>query len=201
MRPAILKAFVGLAAVAATRPAGAHLVETGFGAFYDGVAHFSVSLTDLLVVIALALFAAQQGIRAARYMVIVLPVAWLIGGLIGMYWPSQGALSLLTTLSFALCGMLVALNINAQDISVAVFASAVGALHGFVNGATMTVEGARGLALTGVVSALFLLTTILSAEVVKLPVGWPQIAVRVAGSWIAATGLLMLGWITRMTAL
>jgi len=30
-----------------------------------------------------------------------------------------------------------------------------------------------------------------------LPVGWPRIAVRVAGSWIAVAAVLMLGWLAR----
>jgi hypothetical protein len=37
----------------------------------------------------------------------------------------------------------------------------------------------------------------LSAEVTALPTGWSRIVVRVAGSWIAASGLLMFGWLVR----
>ena len=36
-----------------------------------------------------------------------------------------------------------------------------------------------------------------AALVVQLRVHWARIAVRVAGSWIAASGLLMLGWAVR----
>jgi hypothetical protein len=38
---------------------------------------------------------------------------------------------------------------------------------------------------------------IVSAEVTAMPTGWPRIAVRVGGSWIAAAGVLMLGWLAR----
>ena len=38
---------------------------------------------------------------------------------------------------------------------------------------------------------------LLSAFVVTLKADWMRIAVRVAGSWIAAVGLLMLGWAYR----
>ena len=37
--------------------AGAHLVNSGFGPFYDGVAHLFVTAEDLLVVVALGAFA------------------------------------------------------------------------------------------------------------------------------------------------
>ena len=196
MRRATPKLIVALAAVVAT-PAHAHLVETGFGAFYDGIAHVAVTPSDLLVVVALALLAGQGGTRAARYAVFALPVAWLVGGLIGARWPSAATLPLLTTLSFAIAGALVALNTRMRDVGVTVFAIVAGGLHGFVNGATMAQVDVGGLALGGTVSAIFFLTTILSAEVTALPVGWPRIAVRVAGSWIAATGLLMFGWLAK----
>jgi hypothetical protein len=189
-------ARVALAAAVAT-PAHAHLVETGFGAFYDGIVHVVVTPADLLVVVALALLAGQGGARVARYAVFALPGAWLIGGLIGARWPVAAALPLLTMLSFAVAGALVALNARVRDRGVTALAIAAGMLHGLVNGATMTPTGVGGLALGGAVSAIFFLTAILAAEVTALPAGWPRIVVRVAGSWIAATGLLMLGWLAR----
>lgn len=188
--------IVALSAIIAV-PAHAHLVETGFGAFYDGIAHVVVTPADLLVVIALALLAGQQGTRAGRYAVFALPLAWLAGGIVGASWPFATILPLLTTLSFALVGALVALNAKVRDAGVAAFAIAAGVLHGLVNGATMAPAGVGGLTLGGAISAIFFLTAILSAEVTALPAGWPRVVVRVAGSWIAATGLLMLGWLAR----
>ncbi len=41
----------------------AHLVTSGVGPFFDGVAHFFVSLDDLLVVVALALLGGLLGKR------------------------------------------------------------------------------------------------------------------------------------------
>jgi len=47
------------------------------------------------------------------------------------------------------------------------------------------------------VSAVFALIALAAAFVVRLRAHWARIAVRVAGSWIAASGLLMLGWALR----
>jgi hypothetical protein len=190
------RVILALTTALVAAPANAHLVETGFGEFYDGIAHLAVTPADLLVVVALALLAGQRGRSAARYAALALPVAWLVGGIVGARWPAAAAAPLLTALSFALAGALVALNLKVRDIAIAVLAIAAGLLHGLVNGATMAPAGVSTLALTGVVSAIFFLTAILSAEVTALPAGWPQIAVRVAGSWIAATGLLMIGWLS-----
>jgi urease accessory protein len=192
--------LVVAATVAPAPAAEAHLVETGFGAFYDGLAHVVLTPADLLVVIALALLAGQRGTAAARYALFALPLAWLAGGLVGARWPGIGALPLGTTLTFLLAGALVALNARIRDIGIAAIAVAAGMLHGLVNGATMGTTGASGLALGGAITAVFCVTAVVSAEVTALPAGWPRIAVRVAGSWIAAAGLLMLGWLARPMA-
>jgi urease accessory protein len=197
MRRAAASSIVLALSAAASAPAHAHLVETGFGAFYDGIAHLALTPADLLVVVALALFAGQRGTEAARYAAFALPLAWLAGGIIGARWPYTPAWPLLSTLSFALTGGLVALNAKLRELGVAALAIAAGVLHGLANGATMAPAGVGALALGGTVSAIFFLTAILSAEVTALPAGWPRIAVRVAGSWIAATGLLMFGWLAR----
>jgi hypothetical protein len=40
---------------------------------------------------------------------------------------------------------------------------------------------------------------LVSAAVVSLRAAWTRIAVRVAGSWVAAVGMLMLGWLAQGT--
>jgi len=44
---------------------------------------------------------------------------------------------------------------------------------------------------------IFVLVALASAFVVSLKRPWTRIAVRVAGSWIFASGLLMLGWMLK----
>lgn len=191
--------LVATATAAVAPSAHAHLMETGFGPFYDGIAHVVMTPADLLLVLALALLAGQRGTDAARYALFALPLAWLAGGLLGARWPGADALPLWTTLTFFVVGAMVALTAKVREIGVAAIAVLAGMLHGFVNGATMGPAGASALALAGAVAAVFCLTAIVAAEVTALPAGWPRIVVRVAGSWIAAAGLLMLGWLARTT--
>lgn len=190
------RAAAALLAIVST-PARAHLVETGFGAFYDGIAHIALTPSDLLVVVALALLAGQRGTRAARWALLALPVTWLVGGVVGASLSAGAALPLLTTLTFGVAGALIALNVKLPAAGVALLAVAAGLIHGFVNGGTMVPGGAGPLALAGAVTAAFWLFAVLAAQVATLRVGWPQIAVRVAGSWLAAAGILMLGWLAR----
>ena len=80
--------------------------------------------------------------------------------------------------------------------AVAGLAVVLGLVHGFMNGAILR-EGAGTLGLVGITAMLFVLVTLASALVVSLGKPWARIAVRVAGSWIAAIGLLMFGWAVR----
>jgi hydrogenase/urease accessory protein HupE len=200
VRARVAPLVAGTLAAAAATPAKAHLVETGFGAFYDGIAHLGLTPADLLLVIAVALLAGQRGTQAARWTLFVLPAAWLAGGLLGARFPIESTLPVLTTLTFGMAGVLVALNVGLHRAAITVFAVVAGLSHGYVNGASLAPKGASLLGVAGVVTAVFCLVAILSAHVTTLRAGWARIAVRVAGSWIAAAGVLMLGWLARPTA-
>ena len=51
--------------------------------------------------------------------------------------------------------------------------------------------------LLGVALAVFVVVALFSSFVIPLRRQWTLIVVRIAGSWIAANGLLMLGWALR----
>ena len=72
----------------------------------------------------------------------------------------------------------------------------VGLVHGFFNGIALK-DGPGGLGLIGIMSALFVLVALASAFVISLKPPWTRIVVRVAGSWVTAMGLLMIGWFMR----
>lgn len=54
--------------------------------------------------------------------------------------------------------------------------------------------------LFGIVLAALLLVLLASAAVVPLQAFWARITVRVAGSWVVAVGMLMLGWLAQSAA-
>ena len=153
----------------------------GVGAYlYLGVEHILIGVDHLLFVLGLVLLVrGSQGAGVDRHRV---HVAHSIT---------------LAVATFAVAGVLVAVNAKLRDAGIALLAVVAGLLHGLVNGATMAPGGATPLTLAGAITAIFCVTAILSAEVTALPAGWPRVVVRVAGSWIAAAGLLMLGWLLR----
>ena len=73
----------------------------------------------------------------------------------------------------------------------------LGLIHGYLNGTGMGLSVQAIIAALGLVSAVFVLVALVAAFVVPLRAHWARIAVRVGGSWIAASGLLMLGWSMR----
>ncbi len=108
------------------------------------------------------------------------------------------SLPLFSILSFLVTGVLVALDRRPSLLLISILTCGFGFLHGFLNGSAMAARAAGGfLALFGISLAVFLLVALMSALVVSLRAQWARIAVRVAGSWITAIGLLMLGWTYR----
>ena len=94
-------------------------------------------------------------------------------------------------------GGLVAADVKVSLRMTTALAMLLGLYHGFVNGTGMgeRVTGIR--ALLGLGAAVFVLAALLAACMIRLRADWTRIAVRVAGSWIVASGLLMLGWAVR----
>jgi len=190
-------AAITVVAGASTVSADAHLVQTGFGTFYDGVVHLLITPTDLLVVIGFGLLAGLGGKALSRGVLLVLPATWMVGGLAGMTWPVDAALPWLTSLTFGLVGVMIAANVH-LPVSVGVgLAVLAGGLHGFINGATMAPGGADWLALTGAAVLAFTLVTLSAAIVASLHAPWTRVVVRVAGSWMTAIAMLMIGWLAR----
>jgi len=177
--------------------ARAHLVTTGLGPVYDGISHLLLSFEDLLPVVALALLAGLNGPAAGRRVLWALPAGWLAGGLAGVHAglapPPLGA----AAASLLALGILVAADRRLPAAALGALGAALGAWHGFANGAGIAAAGREASALVGIVAALFLLAALVSAAVVALRPPWTRIAVRVAGSWIAAIGLLLAGWSLR----
>jgi hydrogenase/urease accessory protein HupE len=189
-------ALIGAGCLAASR-ADAHLMNTGFGPFYDGLAHPLLTVDDLLPVLAVALLGGLGGARQGRWVAFVLPAAWLAGmGAGRMLAPHETAAGLTPLLTIAL-GALVAADRRWPLPAVVLSTLVLGVVHGWQNGAGLARSGAGLTSLLGVGCTLFVVATLLAAGVVSLKRPWMRIVVRVAGSWIAAIGLLLLGWSMR----
>jgi len=178
-------------------PADAHLMTTGFGPFYDGLTHLFLTPEDLLQVIAIALLAGLRGTRAGRVAGFALPAAWLAGNVAGALALPHGAPFVVTAAATIALGALVAADAPLPPEAVAGIAIAIGLLDGARNGGDLATAHASVLVAIGAACALFVTLSLLGGQVASIRAPWARVVVRVGGSWIAAIGLLMLGWSLR----
>jgi len=188
---------VGLALLMCPIPAAAHLNSTGMGPIYDGLVHFLMSPEDMIPVLALALLSGLRGAAQGRRALFTLPAAWLLGGLLGLTSSASNGNAILSAIWFLLLGGLLAGDAKLPPRLTTALSALLGLYHGYLNGTGMGQSGSAAIALLGLVFAVFVLIALASALVIRLHAEWTRIAVRVAGSWIAASGLLMLGWSIR----
>jgi hydrogenase/urease accessory protein HupE len=194
-----LSAFVTAAVVTVPGSAAAHPITTGLGPFYDGISHAIVSPDDVVPLIAIAMLAGLTGRAAARWALFGLTGAWFLGGLFGLLTTVPPIPQATTTVSFLVLGGLTAMDRRVPLRLLVGLAVAVGLVHGWLNGVGLAEAQGDAIELAGTAMTTFVVVAIVSAQVVRLRAPWTRIAVRVAGSWVAAIGLLMLGWTLRGT--
>jgi hydrogenase/urease accessory protein HupE len=94
-------------------------------------------------------------------------------------------------------GALVAMDLRLRQHWVAAVASIGGFLHGYLNGTTIAPASGPLLTLLGVAVCVFVLVALVAALAVSRKLHWQRIGIRVAGSWLAAVGLLLVAWTLR----
>ena len=186
-----------VAALVAPAAARAHLVQSGLGPFYDGIAHFALSPDDWLLALALALLGGLSGAAAGRKVLFALPLAWTLGGLAGLGRDTVADWPWLSAAALVVVGALVAWNPRWSSNAPAAIAVVLGGLHGYCNGSLAALDGIELAGIVGIAATTFVVATLAGALVVSLDRPTPRLIVRVAGSWIAAIGLLLIGWTFR----
>jgi hydrogenase/urease accessory protein HupE len=191
--PAIAAIAVGLWCP----PAEAHLNATGMGPVYDGLMHFLTSPEDLVPALALALLAGLRGAEYGRRAMFALPVAWLAGILAGLTAAAANMGTVGAAFWFLLLGGLVVFDTKVSLRAMTALCALLGLVHGYLNGSGVGLSLPGIAAAVGLAAAVFVVVVLVAALVVQLRAHWARIAVRVGGSWIAASGILMLGWSIR----
>jgi urease accessory protein len=176
--------------------ADAHSTVKGVGDLYAGLLHVLTGLEHVLPFIALSLLAGQRGLKAqAEAVLLVFPLALMVGAAAALWVPPLPGLTFFNVASAILLGGLVA---AARPLPGAVFYGLVvvfGISHGFANGEAISGSIKAYLFILGIgLAGLAVLAygTLMVDFLLKRKTGWITIAVRVAGSWIAAIGVLVL---------
>jgi urease accessory protein len=175
--------------------ARAHLVSTPFGDFYGGMLHPVTALEHLLPWPGVGLLAGFQEPTRGRWMLLAFPIGLLVGLGLAQWAPLVVSLSSVNVASFIVLGVLVALAWPLPLWVLTGLGLAFGVSHGHENGLAMSQQTNASLFLAGVAAAGYVVVTLMAALVSCLSQkrhGF-RVAVRAAGSWIGAIGIMMAG--------
>jgi urease accessory protein len=163
----------------------------GVGDFYSGMLHPLTALEFLLSWVALAMFAGQQGRKTALLTLAIFPSALVLGASLGTVVPSPAWLPAMNLVLIPILGLAVVLAISFPTPATVILVALVGLLHGLANGAEITAPVSPWRFIPGLatIAVLVLAYGIGLVRSVKKP--WTRIAVRVAGSWITAAGIMV----------
>ncbi|MCP9786143.1 hypothetical protein [Cyanobium sp. N5-Cardenillas] len=192
-----LAAVAAMASLVAVPPALAHALPAGLGAVLKGAAQLVFSPADLLLVCGLCALAVQNGAEPGSRLRLVLPTAWLMGGAVGLGLPAKLATSWSSTVAFTLVGLLVALAVPLGQRLTTALAGVGGLVCGLAHGSSLALHSGAPPALAGGAIAVALITTTLTLALRPPHPDWMRVGLRVVGSWIAASGLLSLGWLLK----
>ena len=194
-RRAICGGSLAVAAVLCPTPALAHLVSARFGTFHAGVLHPITALEHLLPWLTLGLLAGLQDGERARWVLLAFPLGLIAG--VGLSLPpfGGGPLPGLDVLSLTVLGVAVALAWRLPTPGLASLGTVLGLIHGYQNGPALADQGNVGLFVAGVATAGLVVVTLVAAcaKTMSQKGAWGRVAVRAAGSWMAAVGLMMIG--------
>ena len=173
-------------------PAFAHPMP-GVGDFYAGMLHPIVSLETALPLIAISLFAGQQRRESAIRLLAAFPAAIILGAMLAARSDAPSKLVLVELILTATLGVLVAFARHLPNWLVLAPGVGVGVCAGWSNASEAFGQVSAFRFVAGLVVVGLLLLVYGNGLVRNLKVEWARTAVRVAGSWIAAVSILVLG--------
>lgn len=175
--------------------AHAHGVMAGVTDFFAGFLHPVTAVEHILPIVALGVLAGQNGLQRCQAALVAFPVAIAAGAAVSLRIPGVPYIELLNIVSGIVIGGLIALAFSLPVSAVVVLASLFGLTHGYANGTAIEGSMKAFPFIAGVVLSAFLAIAYgLGAAdfLLRRKAGWLPVAIRVAGSWTAAIGLLVL---------
>jgi hypothetical protein len=193
----ILRGVFFVAAIA-PREAFAHGDLSGLGGFYGGLLHPLVVPSEVLAVLAVGLLFGGAGRKACRLGLIVFAGAVSVGLLTARFIDPSTDLTTSLLLAVALvAGVIVAAGIHIPSALVSFIALAAGAGLGIDAAPEAETIGTLIVTSAATVLGSTLITMVVAVLVLDRNIHWQTVAMRIAGSWIAACSILYFGWLLR----
>lgn len=187
-----VKALVLWALLAIPQLGLAHSPIEGIDNFYSGLLHPVFVPAHLILLIALGLFIGQRGVKDNQSAILAFVVAVAVG-LIAAWFSVGNSIEVLILSGAAFIGILIVASFAVNRYWCALIAALAGLLLGMDSAQDALSGNEKLVSLLGSGLGLYLLFLypMAAADLFnKKP--WQQIGVRVIGSWIAASSLLVL---------
>jgi urease accessory protein len=173
----------------------AHAASAQAGSFYAGLLHPLTAPEHVLPMVALGLLAGQHGLNKGQGVLLAFAIALAAGAGLASNGAAPSWIPPLNVGSLVLIGGLVAAAWRLPTVLLYALALLFGTTHGYANGAAISPNTSAAVFILGLVAAALLATgygLIITDTLLRLKPTWPRVAVRVAGSWVAAVGILVL---------
>lgn len=170
----------------------AHSPIEGMDSFYNGLLHPVLVPAHLLLVVAVGLFFGQQGQKKTEAALSIFALA-TISGLATSWFATGFEIEALILALSAATGLLIAINPEVRSLWCAAIAIFAGFSLG-VDSAQETLVGIEKLVTlfgSAVAICLLLLCPIALADYFNKKT-WQKVGVRIAGSWVTASAVLVL---------
>ena len=170
----------------------AHSPIEGLGNFYNGLLHPVLVPSHLLLLVAIGIFIGQQGQKVLQPAIGTFAFATIAGLTVAWFSAIEGTEALVLVLS-AVIGLVIAIAPNVPLI----WCGAIALMAGFFLGIDSAQEELSGMdklvTLFGNAVAIYFIVLYPMALANRLnKKEWQKIGMRVVGSWIAASSLLVL---------
>ncbi|MDR3468414.1 MAG: HupE/UreJ family protein [Xanthobacteraceae bacterium] len=187
--------------IASTVAADAHIIGTRLGDFYAGAAHPATDPQDVILWIAVGVLAGSLGASRGRWLVLLFPLGLLAGLLIGASVPSLPGSPVMDAGLILVLGLLLAAGARIPATALGMIGFALAVLRGAANAGGIGPETnlplfAAGLACTGYVAITLIMAITIAFRRAEAgdATAWRGIALRAFGGWIAAIGMMMVGF-------
>ena len=187
--------------VASAQAADAHIVASRLGDFYTGALHPLTDLQDLILWVAMGVLAGSLGAAKGRWLVLVFPLGLLAGLILQRASGSVSPVPAADAGMILVLGLLLAASARIPTAMLCVIAFGLAVMRGAANAGdvgpdTNPLLFAAGLACVGyaAITLTMAVTLAFRRPDAGASMAWRGIAIRALGGWIAAIGLMMVGF-------
>jgi urease accessory protein len=186
---------------AGTQAADAHIIASRLGDFYAGALHPLSDLQDLILWAAMGMLAGSLGAAKGRWLVLVFPLGLLAGLVLGRVFGVGSAGPAADAGMILVLGALLAAAARIPTTLLCAIAFGLAVMRGAANAGDLGPETDRWLFAAGLACAGYAAITLTMALTLAFrrpdagpAAAWRGIAIRAVGGWIAAIGLMMMGF-------